>query len=245
MPTNTPTVLSCWSEGGSIKSQQIESDLLDEPIIYRIYLSPCYEQQPDMEYATLYLFHGQTYTEDQWDRLGIDEAANKLIADQEIPPLLIVMPFEEDDRNPPPENQYGLAFVRELLPHIDETFRTLTDREHRAIGGLSRGGNWAINIGLSNWSKFGIIGAHSTPSFVTDGPPRIRELLNGIPHDMLPRIYMDAGADDLWREHALRLEAIFTEENIPHEWHQFEGAHEEEYWAIHIEDYLLWYTQSW
>ena len=218
---------------------------MDSPLVYRIYLPACYDHQLEREYPVLYLFHGQSYTDEQWDRLGIDETADRLIAEGDIAPLIMVMPFEEDDRTPPPENVYGMVIVRELLPHIDDEYRTITGREYRAIGGLSRGGNWAINIGLSNWSKFGIIGAHSTPSFVTDGPPRIREILDVIPRDMLPRIYMDSGADDLWREYTLKLEAVFTEENIPHEWHQFEGAHEEEYWASHLEDYLLWYTQGW
>jgi enterochelin esterase-like enzyme len=243
--TASPTPLTCWSNGGSIELGQIESDQLDSPLVYRIYLPACYDHQPEREYPVLYLFHGQSYTDEQWDRLGIDETADRLIAEGDIAPLIMVMPFEEDDRTPPPENIYGMTIVRELLPHIDEKYHTFSIREFRALGGLSRGGNWAINIGLTNWSKFGIIGAHSTPSFVTDGPPRIREILDVIPRDMLPRIYMDSGADDLWREYTLQLEAVFAEENIPHEWHQFEGAHEEEYWASHLEDYLLWYTQGW
>jgi len=241
----SPTPLSCWSNGGSIESGQIESEILDMALVYRIYLPPCYDQQPERKYPTLYLFHGQSYSDEQWDRLGIDEIADQLIAAGKISPLLMVMPFEDDDRAPPPENKYGIVIVKELLPHIDDMYRPQVGREHRAIGGLSRGGNWAINIGLTNWSKFGIIGAHSTPSFVTDGPPRIREILDVIPKDMLPSIYMDSGADDLWREYTLKLEAVLTEENIPHEWHQFEGAHEEEYWASHLEDYLYWYTQNW
>lgn len=242
-PTSTP--VPCISDEGSIEIQQINSNILTDPLIYRIYLPPCYDQQPELNYPSLYLLHGQTFTEDQWDRLGVAEVANSLISDEKIPAMIIIMPGEHDQHKPPPENLYGEAITKELIPFIDKTFRTIGDREHRAIGGLSRGGNWAIHLGLSQWPLFGSIGAHSAPTFVTDGPPRIREMLASIPKDKLPRIYMDAGVDDGWRQYTFQLEAVLTEEDIPHEWYQFQGTHDEEYWSKHVEDYLLWYAQSW
>ncbi len=244
-PTLTPSPLTCWHEGGRIENQQIETELLPEPLVFRVYLPPCYDQQPERAYPVLYLLHGQTYTDDQWDRLGVDEIADRLIAIGEIPPFMIVMPLEQDDSTPPPENPYGQALVKELIPYIDQTFRTHSERANRAIGGLSRGGNWAVHLGLAYWEVFGTLGGHSTPSFVTDGPPRIREYLRAIPADQLPRIYMDAGEDDGWIFYTYKLEAVLTEENIPHEWHLFQGTHNEMYWADHIEDYLRWYTQGW
>ncbi|MBL7163704.1 MAG: hypothetical protein ISS57_13980 [Anaerolineales bacterium] len=244
-PTLAPTPLTCWDEGGLIENQQLKTDLFPDPLVFRVYLPPCYDQEPEREYPLLYLLHGQTYTEDQWIRLGVDDTADTLIAAKQIPPLIIVMPLEQDDHTPPPENPYGEALVSDLIPYIDKTFRTRAERAYRAIGGLSRGGNWAVHLGLSHWEKFGALGGHSTPSFVTDGPPRIREYLKVIPDDQIPRIYMDAGEDDGWIFYTFKLEAVFTEENIPHEWYLFQGAHDEEYWAAHIEDYLRWYTLDW
>lgn len=241
----TPTPFKCREDKGSIETHQIESNHLSDPLVYRIYLPPCHGQEKARQYNTLYLFHGQTFTEDQWDRLGIDEVADKLISLEIISPLIIIMPQEQDQRTPPPENLYGEAIIEDLIPHIDQTYQGLGQREHRAIGGLSRGGNWAVHLGLMYWEYFSSIGAHSTPSFVTDGPPRIRELLAAIPQDQLPRIYMDTGDDDGWREYTFRLETVFTEENIPHEWHLFQGAHDEEYWAKHVEVYLRWYALNW
>ena len=213
--------------------------------MFRIYLPPCYDDQPDREYPVLYLMHGQSYNEDQWDRLGIDETADQLIASGEIPPLVIVMPAEQDPITPPPENPFGDAIVKELLPFINETYRIMDNRTYRAIGGLSRGGNWAVHLGLIHWGLFGILGAHSTPSFVTDGPARIREYIQAIPDNKLPRIFMDAGEKDGWISYTHKLEAVFTDENIPHEWYLFQGTHDEEYWSNHIETYLLWYSQGW
>jgi len=244
-PTPTPSPLPCTSAEGSIEIQQINSSLLEDPLVFRVYLPPCYDQQPNLKYPSLYLLHGQTYTDDQWDHLGIDEVANSLISNKQIPAMIIIMPGEQDQHNPPPDNPYGEAITKELIPYIDKTYRTIANREHRAIGGLSRGGNWAIHLGISQWTLFGSIGAHSTPTFVTDGPSRIRDMVAAIPRDKLPRIYMDVGVDDGWRQYTFQLETVLTEEKIPHEWFQFQGTHDEDYWSKHIADYLLWYAQSW
>jgi enterochelin esterase-like enzyme len=244
-PSQTVTPLECWSEGGQIELTQLSTELLKEPLLYRVYTPPCYNQQTNQHYPVLYLIHGQTYTDDQWDRLGADETADRLITSGEIVPLIIVMPFDAHDRMLPPENAFGEAFVQALIPEIDKNYRTLPDREHRAIGGLSRGGNWAIHIGYSNWELFGSMGLHSTPTFAIDGINHLRDELISIPVASLPRIYMDIGEHDRWGYTTQQLETMLTEENIPHEWHLFPGYHDEAYWGAHIEGYLRWYAATW
>ncbi len=243
--TNTKTPLACWSEGGQIELAELSTELLKEPLIYRVYTPPCYFQQNNQRYPVLYLIHGQSYTDDQWDRLGADETANGLIITGEIAPFIIVMPFDAHDRILPPENTFAKALMQSLIPKIDDTYRTIANREHRAIGGLSRGGNWAIHIGFSNWEIFGSVGAHSTPTFVIDGANHLRDLLTAIPTASLPRIYIDIGEHDRWGYTTHQLETMLTEENIPHEWHLYPGYHEESYWRTHIEDYLRWYAADW
>jgi enterochelin esterase-like enzyme len=237
--------LPCWAEGGQIDQNQIEFAALKEPLRYRVFTPPCYQQQPQRRYPVLYLLHGQTYTDDQWDRLGADESASALIGAGEISPLIIVMPYEADDRLPPTESSFGEALVEALIPYIDARYRTLPSREQRAIGGLSRGGNWAVRLGLSHWELFGAIGAHSTPTFVTDGPPQIRAWLQSIPYEQRPRIYLDTGENDRWGTYTFKLETVLNEEGVPHEWHLYPGYHTEEYWAAHVEEYLRWYAREW
>jgi len=244
-PTDTPTPLACWDQGGEIEEAQLNTELLKEPLVYRVYIPPCYHQQRGQRYPVLYLIHGQSYTDDQWDRLGVDENADRLITTGQIAPLIIVMPHDAHDRILPPENAFGEALTGTLVPAIDQIYRTLPYREQRAIGGLSRGGNWAVHIGFSAWELFGSVGAHSTPTFVTDGVNHLRGLLAAIPATSLPRIYMDMGDHDRWGDTTQQLEAMLTEENIPHEWHLFPGYHEEAYWRDHIEGYLRWYAAAW
>lgn len=215
------------------------------PLEYRIYLPPCYEQQADRRYPALYLIHGQNFNHDQWDRLGVDEAMDAGVAAGELPPFLIVLPRDRSWAQPT-EDGFGRALIEDLLPTIDETYRTLPGREYRAVGGLSRGASWSIHLGFSQWELFGAIGLHSPPVFWTD-TAHIREWLNAIPLEEMPRIYMDIGEKD--RQEIMRsavwFEQLLTENGIPHEWYLFPGYHEEAYWEAHVEQYLRWYSQVW
>jgi len=243
--TPTPTRLACWQQGGRIVQDSLRTDLLPLPLEYRVYLQTCYDQQPDDHYPVLYMIHGQNFNDDQWDRLGIDETADALIAAGEIPPLIIVMPRDRSWAQPT-EDRFGQVLAEELLPFIDENYRTLPDRSHRAIGGLSRGAGWAVHLGLSHWELFAAIGAHSLPVFWAD-TPHVRQWLKDIPSNALPRIYLDIGENDrpVILSSVRWFENLLTEENIPHEWHLFTGYHEEAYWQSHVEQYLRWYTQDW
>ena len=212
---------------------------------FRVYLPACYDRQSQRRYPVLYLIHGQNFNHDQWDRLGADETADRLINSGEIPPLIIVMPRDRS-WSQPTEDNFGLVVAQELVPWVDENYRTGANRSQRAVGGLSRGASWAIHLGLSRWELFSSIGLHSPPVFQTD-TGHIREWLDAIPRDSLPRIYMDIGERDrqVIMRSAIWFENLLTEKNVPHEWHLFPGYHEESYWEAHVEEYLRWYSAGW
>jgi enterochelin esterase-like enzyme len=191
------------------------------------------------------LIHGQSYTDDQWDRLGVDETADALIATGEIPPFIVVMPRDRY-AGESGDSKFGQAILEVLMPYLDQTYRTLTDREHRAVGGLSRGAGWAVHLALAHWETFSALGAHSSAIFYYDAE-RMRTMLDAIPEDSYPRIYIDIGDKD--RPEIMRVtlwfEDLLNQKSIPHEWHLFSGYHTEEYWSAHIEGYLRWYTRTW
>jgi enterochelin esterase-like enzyme len=230
--------------GGKVEVSQFSTVLLPEPLVYRIYLPPCYDEQPEQAYPVLYLIHGHTYTDTQWDRLGVPEVADRLIATGQIAPFIVVMPRDRVWREPT-DDHFGLAVEQSLIPWVDEYYRTIPDRAHRAVGGLSRGGAWAVHLGISHPELFSAVGIHSGFVFQSE-VQEIYQWLNHMPEDMRPRIYMDIGASDPnLMQAATWLESLFTKYDIPHEWHMFSGEHEEEYWQAHIEDYLRWYTKDW
>lgn len=244
-PAFTPTQWTCWRAGGRVLTGNLDTPLLRLPLQFRVYLPPCYEELEERRFPVLYLFHGQSSSDDQWDRIGADETADRLIAKGEIPPLIIVMPYDRYGGQPI-ETKFSQAITETLLPYIDKTYRTLPDRAHRAVGGLSRGAGWAVHFAISEWQLFGRLGAHSPAVFHSDAQ-RMRTWLGNIPADEYPLIYMDIGDRDrpeILRS-ALWFEALLNEYDIPHEWHLFSGYHSEEYWKTHLEQYLRWYTQDW
>jgi len=244
-PTVTSSLPACVKAGGHLESGQITTELLRNPLEYRVYLPPCYAEETDQRYPVLYLFHGLHLPVEQWARIGVGEAADRLIAAQIIPPLIVVMPYDPYT-SPPEANHYGQAIVEGLVPHIDRVFRTRPDRAHRAVGGLSRGGAWAIHLGLTSWQWFGAVGGHS-PAIFSDDYSKLKELVRTIPEDLYPRIYLDIGDRD---DRNLIGELIVFEKrldqlSVPHEWHLFLGYHNEAYWRAHLDQYLIWYAAGW
>jgi enterochelin esterase-like enzyme len=237
---------TCLTAGGMVEAFNLPSELLDHDLRLRVYTPPCYEENTDERYPVLYFIHGQTYTEDQWDRLGADEAADALIADGETAPFIIVMPADESHYTQPSANNFDEAVVDELIPWVDETYRTLADREHRAVGGLSRGASWAFHLAFTRPDLFGAVGGHSPPVFQEDAP-RMRTLLDELPVGLRPRVWLDIGKSDQRSilESATWLEGLLDERDIPHQWMLNPGDHSEAYWSSHVELYLGWYAQEW
>ncbi len=209
-----------------------------------IYLPPCYAQQPDRRYPVLYLLHGLNNDNQQWVRIGAPAEADKLIDEKQAPPFLIVMPREDLSDQNSDDATFENALVGTLVPWVDQHYATCTERGCRAIGGLSRGSGWAMRIGLNDWQLFGEIGAHSYSPFPGD-LDSLQGWLAQSTADQHPRIYIDIGTYDQAVPDAKTAEETLTQLRVPHEWHMFTGAHNEDYWRAHIRDYLLWYSQAW
>jgi enterochelin esterase-like enzyme len=241
----SPTPLACQETIGRIEDRQLESDLLDDPLEYLVYLPPCYTEQLDSHYPVLYLFHGQTYSNQHWIDLGAAGIADRLISSGELASFIMVFPYDRDHYDPPPENSFGQAVILDLIPAIDQAFRTIPTRSARAIGGISRGGNWAAHLGLQHPELFSAVGLHSTPIFSTDTNKEIDEWIKAIPINEFPRMFLDIGENDRWLGFTLVFEELLNSASIPHEWHLYPGYHEDAYWAAHLEEYIRWYARDW
>jgi enterochelin esterase-like enzyme len=138
-----------------------------------VYLPPGYAD--DRKYPVLYLLHGIGGDETEWIRFATPDALfDNLIADMKAVPMIVVIPNGRalvDDRatgnNFAPERVEGFArFERDLLDHlipdIEQKYAAFTDREHRALAGLSMGGGQTLNFGLGNLDRFAWIGAFSS-----------------------------------------------------------------------------------
>lgn len=235
--TLTPTPMPCAKTRGSVSEISLPSDTLNYPIDARLYLPPCYATSGE-SYPVLYLIHGLNFTEDQWERLGATTAADELITSGDIAPLIIVMPRDRLDERLDP------AFITDLVPYIDGNYRTLPDRKHRAIGGLSRGGAWAIHLGLHYPETFGRLGAHSPAIFFGD-EREIIQWSGHLPDDQIPAVYIDTGENDSLVHSAAWFDQVLTYSKIKHKYILRPGSHSEKYWSAHMAEYLSFYAGDW
>jgi enterochelin esterase-like enzyme len=240
-PTFTPTPLTCLTQAGELKQNIISTT--NPPQEFLIYLPPCYNELADTKYPVLYLLHGQTYTQDQWVRLGTPKIADRLIHSGESMPFIIVFP---DDRywNLPAGAGFGERLINELIPYVDANYRTIAQREKRALGGLSRGGGWSIQLGFAHPELFGALGLHS-PAIFKDDAFSIEKTILTIPEESRPRLWLDVGDNDREIESILVFENSLTKTFYQHEFHLYTGDHSETYWSAHVEEYIKWYVSAW
>lgn len=238
--TPSPTPFIC-SGSGQVKQDVVS--VTDPPQEFLIYLPPCYDSAADRRFPTLYLLHGMTYNKDQWVRLGASSIADQLISSGEFPPFIIVMP-DDPYWNTAPGPGFGTRLMEHVIPYVDENYRTLAGRENRALGGLSRGAGWTIELGLNNPTWFGALGIHS-PAVSAGTTTYLSKVVRGIKEEDRPLLWMDIGDNDKELPTALIFEQILTANGYLHEFYRNAGDHSEDYWSAHTEEYLRWYASHW
>ncbi len=216
---------------------EIDHPSLTRALPFRVYLPPCYDEQPERYYPVLYLLHGLQGTDAQWDELGIDETANALIKRGSLPPFLIIMPWQRTGID------IETAVIDVLIPHIDQTYRTLTEPEWRAIGGVSRGAGQALRIALTHADMFSILGLHSPATLNAEG--LILQWLLAIPIEQRPDVWMDIGDHDSLLPSAQSLLNLLSQNDLDAIVQINPGDHTSDYWRAHIVDYLHWYAAHW
>lgn len=155
-----------------------------------VYTPAEYETNPKKRYPVLYLQHGMGEDETGWSTQGLMyNIMDNQIAEGKCVPMIVVMesgdvevgfrPRPGKDVNEE-RNLYGASFaklmINDLIPMIDKTFRTYTDREHRAMAGLSWGGKQTFDITLTNLDKFSYIGGFSGAIFGLN----VEDAFNGV-----------------------------------------------------------------
>jgi enterochelin esterase-like enzyme len=147
-----------------------------------VYTPPDYEKSPQTRYPVLILQHGSGEDETGWTRQGRAQfILDNLIASAKSRPMIVVMDRGYATRKATPPVKFGpgtstvdvkTAFsafedviVHDLIPTIDASYRTIPDREHRAMAGLSMGGMQTLFIGLQHLDLFAYIGSLSGPIY--------------------------------------------------------------------------------
>ena len=243
--------------GADLQDASFYSEALGREMPYAVYLPAAYLAAPDERFPVLYMLHGAGGNYTEWTAFGLTDAATQLMGDGLLRPFIIVMPEGEksywanglagDGLN------WGDYVVHDLVSYIDATYRTIPERESRAIGGDSRGGFGALYLAFTYRDVFGIAGAHSPSLSDLDGieeplvdqetfasydPVRLAE-------DLFwwdaPWVWLDVGADDDWLPAVDFLDRTLTGRYIYHRFSIYSGGHTQDYWSGDVVDYLLFY----
>ena len=130
-----------------------------------VYVPAEYEQNPDKKYPVLYLVHGWGEDENGWSNQGhMANIMDGLIAAGKAVPMIVVMPSGDIKTNSDVRQSSGdvtKIYAENLIPYIDKTFRTKTDKQNRAMAGLSRGGMQTTMTVFANMDKFAWMGTFS------------------------------------------------------------------------------------
>ena len=241
VPSPTPCALP-----GQIETGYFDS-IYAGRISYRVYLPPCYSDS-GRTYPTLYMLPGNIYTDSIWDELGLDEAAEAGIHDKSIPPMLIAMLSGGSLANTTSggPSSYESFMLEEFIPFFEGNYCAMPNSSGRAIGGMSRGGYWALEIAFRHPDDFISVGGHSAALVDYNGGPNINPSDTGLNNDLGDlRIYLDIGENDWLLYNVQQLHEQMAAEERPHVWILNQGIHEEAYWAAHLEEYLDWYAEPW
>lgn len=137
-----------------------------------VYTPPGYEANTDERYPVLYLQHGSFEDETGWPGQGkANLIIDNLIAAEKAAPMIVVMdngyaykPQDNTADNIRPVSVFEEVMITEIIPMIDTKFRTMPERKHRAIAGLSMGANQTMRIIMNNLDKFSNYGGFSGTS---------------------------------------------------------------------------------
>ncbi len=173
-----------------------------------VYLPPNYFLPDNKKhYPVFYLISGTTDTEEVYYKVGkVNNILDNLIADGLALEMIVVLPYGNPYKLLPvqpgmagvPQMQFGrdvfsLDLINDLMPYVEKNFRTINDRDHRAIGGFSRGGNQALMNGLSNLDLFSYLCSYS--SFTSTNIPGVYDNADDT-NSKINLFWLGVGTDD-------------------------------------------------
>lgn len=193
------------------------------------------------KYPVLYLLHGIGGDENEWLNGGRpDVILDNLYAEGKLEPMIVVMPngrAMKDDRAEgnimaPDKVQAFATFeqdlLKDLIPFIEKEYPVLTDRESRAIGGLSMGGGQSLNFGLGNLDKFAWVGGFSSapntkpPQELVPDPEKAKQ--------MLKLLWISCGDEDRLLRFSTVTHEYLEDHNVPHVYYLEKGGHDFKVW---------------
>ncbi|MCA9170050.1 MAG: esterase family protein, partial [Planctomycetales bacterium] len=213
----------------------------------QVYTPPGYST--NQKYPVLYLLHGIGGDETEWQRFATPNVLlDNLIAAGKAKPMIVVMPNGRAQKNDRAEgNVFASAnafavFERDLLddviPAIEAKYSVDSQREQRAIAGLSMGGGQSFNFGLQHLDTFAWIGAFSAAPN-TKQPQELIPDVDATKAQLLA-LWISCGNKDGLIRISQGMHQFLKQNEIAHTWHVDGNGHDAEHWR----NSLYWFLQT-
>lgn len=175
-----------------------------------VYTPPGYDAGADRRYPVLYLLHGFSDDASAWTAVGrVNFILDNLIAKGQAKPMIVVMPLGygapevlrrggrggDSTLNRRNARTFSQTLLEEVIPRVERSYRVLTDRESRAIAGLSMGGAESLETGLNALDRFAWVASFSAGGLPTALPATFPRL-NASANRQLRLLWIACGTDD-------------------------------------------------
>jgi enterochelin esterase-like enzyme len=217
----------------------------------RVYTPPGYST--DRKYPVLYLLHGIGGTDTEWtEACHANHIVDNLLAEGRIQPMVLVFPDGNSSRTvadlaaggrgagagargggggrgmdawlTPFEND----LLKDIIPYVDSHYSVYSDRDRRALAGLSMGGGQTLNIGLVHPETFAWVGGFSSAPDTRQPPSAL------VPDPTVPKqlklIWLACGNKDGLIRISQGVHGYLKENGVPHVWHVDGNAHDTTEW---------------
>lgn len=174
---------------GQVRECQYYSEVEGQVRRCFVYTPAEYETSPKSKYPVLYLQHGMGEDERGWHEQGhMADILDGQIASRKCKPMIVVMDYGDcgyihGTKKGETRDEFGASFgnilLRDIIPFVEKTFRVKTDRDHRAMAGLSWGGHQTFQITLTHLDQFAHIGAFSGAILMAPGQ-NITDVYGGV-----------------------------------------------------------------
>jgi enterochelin esterase family protein len=171
----SPSADSAEVAHGAVAAVHYRSSALGRDRRMHVYTPPGYETSQD-KYPVFYLLHGAGDCDDSWTSVGrANFILDNLIAAGKAKPMIVVMPaghtgpFGFGGGGGAPNlgaGKFEDDFEKDVRPYVEKHYRVLTDRNNRAIAGLSMGGGQTITLSMNHLNDFGYVGVFSSGIFM-------------------------------------------------------------------------------
>lgn len=238
---------------GALSSKYYFSKVTNDWRRLFVYTPPGYDVNTAEKYPVVYVQHGGGEDETGWANQGkTNIILDNLIAEGKAKPMIVVIANGNIRAGGGGYSSEGMAafkkeMTQNIVPFIDQNYRTLTDAKSRAICGLSMGGGQSFYVGLESLDVFasvgifssGIFGGIRTSGSGFDAEKEIPGLLSKSAgfNQKLDLFYISCGEQDMRIEHTKKAVKTMHENGLEVEFNSFPGDHEWQVWRKSLHDF--------